>query len=1118
VSVCGLPCVSQVEEIQSAVALGYGRREVDARRVMRIVTFAIALVCLASDARGQTSPFGDGSIAGVVRDADGSALPGVVVEASSPTLIEGARSDVTDQAGRYEIRGLRPGLYSVTFTLQSYQTVKRERILIEGAVMRTVDQGLLVGSLADRITVIGDAPLIDVRNTTRQAVYSSDLLDSVASARHAHALAVLVPGVESSARDVGGIGPARPMVAAHGGRPDDQRITVDGFSTGALISQATSNFVPNPEFAQEVVVETTAQGAEPQTGGVTINFVPRHGGNRMSGALYASATNARLQGRNLTPALVDAGATTPPERLETMWDVNPGAGGPIVRDRVWFFAGFRTMRTRMRTSQFYNQHAFQSDNYTFLPDPGRPARSVNGSWTDVQGRVTWSINHANKLAATFSDQRRCLCPSGASPTRAVEAGWNDRNPLQRTYQGEWQSTRSSRLFVEIGVQRREIDLGILPLTAETSGVEAARFASYPQAIGVTVANGQGIVPNNFMFHGPGPADNFSGGGPFTFSTRPTISYRASATYETGRHLFKAGIQHMSGYADQRSNSITLDAYDRPVRYVFSTVDTPQSVTVFSGTVDAPWFVRNDLDHDRGIYFQDRMTTGRVTLTAGVRFDFFKSSFPPQSIPETVFGRAAASFAGGTNLDWKDWTPRLAASFDVAGDGKTAVKVTLNKYVQSQSLAGPAISANPLVGGRGIANNYSRLWFDLDRDFVVDCDVSAPKPNLECTNDISANLLNVTPTPLTDASVRAGWDRRPYNWEFSLGVQHQMWQGGSLDISYFRRSFGNFSAVDDTACVGADRTGCREAGNYRSYDVTVPVDSRLPGGGGYELKGFVDPDCTGLAATCSTATARDIAALMPANQLVLTRDIGARQIENWNGVDVSVNVRARGLFVRAGTGTGRRYSNECEVWARLPEVQGLARPFSMCEIREPFRTSVKGAATYILPRIPAVPGWLATVLEAVEVAGSVQSIPGNELSANYDMTTGEFARSCPSPVADTSCSTLGGFPANLTRPADTRNISVLLPATLYDTRHHQLDLRVGRTFRGSGVRTRVSLLVFNALNASPVLARNNTIGQAAVPGTYATSQQQQADGSYNSLWVPTAILQPRFATLSVAVDF
>jgi hypothetical protein len=1088
------------------------------RQVLRIAAFAAGMPWLAQDAIAQTSAFGDGSIAGIVRDTDGSVLPGVLVEASSPTLIEGVRRDVTDERGAYEIRDLRPGFYTVRFTLQAYRTITREGVSIEGSAVRTVNQAMALGALAESVVVIAEPPSVDTRTTSRQTVYSQRLLDSVASARSAHALAMLVVAVESNARDVGGLVAARPTVAAHGGRPDDQRINVDGFSTGAIVSQAASNLVPNAEFAQEVVVETTAQGAETQTGGVTIDFVPRDGGNVLSGALFASGTSGRLQGRNLSRRLADQGATAPPEQLERLWDVNPGGGGPIVRDRLWFFGGFRRMGTQIRTSQFHDQNAFRPDSYTFLPDPRRPARSVNGTWADAQGRVTWSMNRATKLAATFGDQHRCLCPIGASPTKAVEAGGNDRNPVQRTYQAEWQTAPSTRLLIEVGVQRREIEHGFFPLTLETSGVDSGRFANYSRAIGVTVNNGQGIVPNNFQFHGPGPVDNFSGGGTFTSSRRPTMSYRATAVLDTGRHLIKAGFQNMSGYADQRSYSITLDSYRRPVRYVFSTPDMPQAVTVFSGTADAPWFVRNDLDHDRGVYIQDRVRLGRATVMAGVRFDQFRSSYPDQAIHETVFGRLAATFDGGTNLDWKDWTPRLAASYDVTGNGETALKVTLNKYVQTQSLAGVAISANPLVGGRGIVNNYTRRWQDLNGDFVVDCDLSDPQPNLECTNTTSASVLNVTPTALTDGSLRTGWDHRPYNWEFSLGMQRQLRPGVGVDISYFRRAFGNFSVVDDTACFDrAARTGCRGAGNYRSYDITVPVDSRLPGGGGYVLGGFVDPDCAVATAKCGAATAAQIAAMAPENQLVMTRDIGVKQIENWNGIDISIDARGRGLFIKAGASTGRRYRNECEVWTQLPEVQGPGRPFTMCEVKEPFRTSFKGVAVYLVPRMP-LPAWLKPWLEGLELAASVQSIPGNEMSANYDMAGSEFARPCPSSLPDTSCSTLGRFPANATGVADTRNISVVLPGTLYDTRHNQLDLKVGRIFRGDRSRLSVNLQLFNALNASPVLTRNNTLGQAATPGTYAATQQRQADGSYNSLWVPTAVLQPRFAAMTVTVDF
>jgi hypothetical protein len=290
-----------------------------------------------------------------------------------------------------------------------------------------------------------------------------------------------------------------------------------------------------------------------------------------------------------------------------------------------------------------------------------------------------------------------------------------------------------------------------------------------------------------------------------------------------------------------------------------------------------------------------------------------------------------------------------------------------------------------------------------------------------------------------------------------------------------------------------------------------------------LTGFLDPDCSGPAANCGAATAADIAALPPVNQVVLVKDIGVTQIENWNGLDVSVGMIRSGLTVQGGVSTGRRYTNECEVWTALPEAQNpggqsFLRPVTSCEVKEPFRMVLNGFAAYVMPRFTTVPGWLATIVEDVLLAATFRSIPGNEMSATYAMTNAEFARSCPSGLADTSCSTLAGFLANQTQASNSRQVSVVLPATVYDDRHNQVDVRLGRTVRLGRSRMSMNLDVFNAFNANPVLSRNNLLGQSATPGNYAAAQQPQADGSYNSLWVPTSILQPRFARISATFDF
>jgi hypothetical protein len=298
-----------------------------------------------------------------------------------------------------------------------------------------------------------------------------------------------------------------------------------------------------------------------------------------------------------------------------------------------------------------------------------------------------------------------------------------------------------------------------------------------------------------------------------------------------------------------------------------------------------------------------------------------------------------------------------------------------------------------------------------------------------------------------------------------------------------------------------------------------VDSRLPNGGGYILPGFVDFDCTGPFASCASSDARPIASLTPMNQFRMVSDLGAKQVERWNGLDVSVRTRAKnGVHLQAGASTGRRYTNECEVWRPLPEVQGLNRPFSNCEVSEPFRTAFNGMAAYTLPRFASLPRGLTRVFEDVLLAATFQSIPGIEMSANYNMTNLEFQRACPSDSADTSCSTLGRFVSNAGGQNDTRNVSILRPASRYDDRHNQVDARIGKVIGLGRTRTSLHLDVFNLFNANPVLGRNNTLGQSGTPGSYEAAGEPQADGSYNSLWVPTNVLLPRVWKISARFDF
>ena len=185
----------------------------------------VVLVPVAADAQ-------QASITGVVRDTSGAVLPGVIVEATSPALIEKVRSVVSDSTGQYRIVDLRPGVYIVTFTLTGFSTVRREGIELVGSFTASVNADLRVGSLEETITVTGESPVVDVQSSKRQQVLPDELIQAIPTARVYHSLMGLIPGINlSGTSDVGGLGgPAVITFSVHGGRFSEGRLQLDGTS------------------------------------------------------------------------------------------------------------------------------------------------------------------------------------------------------------------------------------------------------------------------------------------------------------------------------------------------------------------------------------------------------------------------------------------------------------------------------------------------------------------------------------------------------------------------------------------------------------------------------------------------------------------------------------------------------------------------------------------------------------------------------------------------------------------------------------------------------------------------------------------------------------------------
>src|SRR5687768_1280212 len=281
--------------------------------------------------------FAQSSIAGVARDSSGAVLPGVTVEAASDALIEKVRSTVSDGNGQYRLADLRPGTYTVTFTLAGFRVYKRETIELPSDFVATVNADMQVGSLEETITVQGESPVIDVQSARRVRTLDSELIQAIPSARSYNGLVRLIPQMTGGSNDVV-LSPGMIVFGSRGGRANEGRVQVDGLNTGASLNGGgVSGYRQDLENATEVSVNTSGGMGEAEVGGISMNILPRTGGNSYTGHLFFTGFNQSLRSSNFTQRIKDAGLNAPAE-TNYNYDTSFSSGGPIRRDRLWYFA------------------------------------------------------------------------------------------------------------------------------------------------------------------------------------------------------------------------------------------------------------------------------------------------------------------------------------------------------------------------------------------------------------------------------------------------------------------------------------------------------------------------------------------------------------------------------------------------------------------------------------------------------------------------------------------------------------------------------------------------------------------------------------------------------------
>jgi hypothetical protein len=1163
-------------------------------RVMIVIAAFVALLPERSFAQ-------EGQIAGTVRDASGAVMPGVTIEVTSPALIEKVRATTSESNGQYRITNLPVGAYSVSFQLAGFTTQRYDNIAVSSGFTAPVNATMSVGQLAETVVVNSATATVDVQSARQAITFTGADLRELPTARNINSLLALNPAISSNYRAgaafgqpgicVGGIGTfCNPGLAGFNVGDTGQgflvlgidplgagntimaqgRVMVDGHvvNTGAssFIVGQTGGYTADIAAAQEINIQVSGALGDSETGGAAINIVPRTGGNRFSGDYNTTYTRDSWFARNTAayptvPALFQA--------VLSDYDVSGDVGGPIRRDALWFFAQARTQgihKLPVGVDFWPNLHE-GTFGFNYQPDRSQPRVDYKNKWRNVSARVTWQATPRNKFNFFWDEQDFCQdpCEGVVSVASSPESWWSVQTQPNRLQQVSWTNSLTNRILLEGGVSftrqfynttehRQFTNYRSIPRvseTGDTAGMDATAPRVNQFAGGVIFPLSSGSLNSNI-------------GAVVGAELRKNDNYRsrASIAYVSGAHHAKLGYD--GGYYKQLQTNEVNDLR-LTYQYVWPAASCVQTLSCGNTSLQFPEDpnnlsrrpIPNTFEYNTGqgtlddhvmyaaLYAQDQWTFRRFTLSGAIRYDHATSGYgetcvgPDLYVPRQANGSNSYCVPGSDGVSFNDIQPRWGATWDVFGNGKTAVKWNMGRFVTAAGISGVFSGNNP---ARRTVNLLRRNWNDANGNRRVDCDLMNFTPNGECGTFVNAPGAGTGTTPRTDDTLRygqdpfaldaaglavglattqcgrteqgipaavqaycaaygesllEGWGKRQGEWQFGIGVQHEILPRLSAEVTYNRRTYVNLVQTDQLG-IGCDRFNgamdavqCQEATldyrnpSYDFYTVIAPSDPRLPNGGGYRILGL---NTEGLNQPVGAPGAQTI-----------NSDIGYY----WHGVDTNfVWNGPGGLRVNGGTSTGRASRETCFAMFDAPDVRGREgrEHEAGCEEQVPWQTRLTGSAAYTIP-------WVDVLVSTI-----FQSLPGPEITASVTYNKEQliwnpesaFRATTPCAVAANGVGCIGA-----TRNTTTANVPLLLSNEVFGERTTLFDVKVAKVLRFADTRTTVGVDIYNVFNSDAINSYN---------GTFTVDNPLTPAVEANNWMNPTGLVAPRFVRLSVQFSF
>jgi hypothetical protein len=1018
------------------------------------------------------------SLAGTVRDTSGGVLPGVTIEASSPALITKVRTGVTDDTGQYRIPDLPPGTYKVTFTLAGFATVVREGVELTGGGVMTIGAEMRVGALEESITVTGESPVVDVQTARQQLTIDGDIVRALPASRSYGNYIAAVPAIQATGFG-SGASTINNFFAARGGRSTEGLIQLDGMNVGAPGNGGgVSGYLYDMSNSSEVQVAISGGLGEADRGGPAFNIIPKTGGNTFSGTGFTSYAGKWGQSSNIDDNLRSLGFGEQPALIKS-YDSNIAVGGPILRDRVWFFANSRAIGTYQEQQNLYvNQNAGDPNAWTWVKATSPTVRNSTSKTLNAV-RLTWQATPRNKLGFYIDYTKNCSAGAykeGGDQCRGPGEGWVPSGPgvtpgtatvspesgsiwdaPAKIMQGSWTSPFSNHLLLETGYSAFYTDNG-----------DPRPYGVLTDFIPVTEqSTGAGVPFANFIYRGFNPAPS---------SNQKHATWRGAMSYVSGSHNMKWGYQ--AGYMSNRNTTYV----GRQISYRFNN-GVPNQLSQRVGTNETS----NSLLYN-GVYIQDQWTRKRLTLQGALRYETASSWAPAGEngiLTDNEFGGPFLLPRTDGVRGYHDISPRIGAAYDVFGNGRTALKANVGQYLQG-AYTGDAYTISN--AGSTLVTSINRSWSDNLNlpvgtpgrgDYIAQCDFLNPAANGECGAWSANNWGSFNQTTTVNPAVLEGWGTRNRDWQIGVGVQQEIAPQVAMEVSYNRRIWSNFFLTHNRALTAAD---------YDEVTLIAPQDPRLPNGGGYPVTFLTRNTRSALGATDSYYTTSE--------------DFGGES-HYWHGVDVSFNARMRnGLSLQGGTSTGRGVGDTCDMLngrfgrsmaptlgtAAVPVIAlGIVDGVRACDVAEPWLTSVRGLAAYTVPKVDVLVSAIFRS-QANAQPGSDVGTNGSSRTATYRMNAQQFQQITGRPLA-----------TGLAQ----QDVNLVLPGDVYGDRINVIDMRFAKVVRFGRMKANVGMDVYNVLNSN-------------TPTTYETVYDPATNGAR---WMqPTAVLLPRFARFNVQVDF